>query len=91
MPITTLVKTLAEKSTLVLLIRVRVNAETSSLGALLSDGSLKVNLAAPATDNRANTALVALLATAFCVPTSNVQIISGQSSRFKLVKINAHH
>jgi uncharacterized protein (TIGR00251 family) len=68
-------------------VRIRPNAERSELTGYLADGSLKINLAAPAVDNKANQALLKLLAQAFSVNIKAISIISGQTSRLKLVKI----
>jgi uncharacterized protein len=48
---------------------------------------LKVRLAAPASENRANEALVAFLAEHYRVPRRNVRIVSGLRSRRKRVEI----
>jgi uncharacterized protein (TIGR00251 family) len=48
---------------------------------------IKVRLAAPAVDNRANEALVEFLAAHYGVPKRNVQILSGLKSRAKRVSI----
>jgi len=51
-------------------------------------GTLKVRLQAPPVDGKANAALVALLADALAVGKRNVQIISGETARLKLVRID---
>lgn len=91
MSIADLINSLNHKPYLILSVRVRANADRSSLVSLLSDGSLKISLAAPATDNLANKALLQLLAESFAVPLTNVSILTGQSSRFKTIKIIARH
>jgi len=48
---------------------------------------VKLRLAAPAVDNKANRALVEFLAEAFGVPRRNVTIEAGASSRRKTVAI----
>lgn len=48
---------------------------------------LKVRLAAPAVENKANEALVAFLAQHYNVPRRNVRIVSGLRSRRKRVEI----
>lgn len=48
---------------------------------------LKVRLAAPAAENKANEALVAFLAEHYGVPRRNVRIVSGMRSRQKRVEI----
>ena len=52
-----------------------------------AEGILRARVAAPATEGRANDALVELLAVAFGVPRSAVRIVRGHRSRRKLVEI----
>lgn len=87
MSIENLKNTLIKDKKLFLSVRIRTNAERSELTGHLADGSLKINLAAPAVDNKANQALLKLLAQAFSVNIKAISIISGQTSRLKLVKI----
>jgi hypothetical protein len=49
---------------------------------------LKVAVSAPATDGRANTALLALLAERLALPRSALQLVAGASSREKRVRIS---
>lgn len=51
--------------------------------------SLKIRIAAPPIEGRANTALIRFLAKAFGVPKRDVQIISGELGREKRVRITA--
>ena len=51
------------------------------------DGMVKVALAAPPVDGKANAALVRWLASALDVPRREVKIISGLSSRRKVVRV----
>lgn len=53
----------------------------------LHDGALRVRLAAPPIDGRANDALVAWLAKSLGVPRRDVQVLRGESSRRKQVVI----
>jgi uncharacterized protein (TIGR00251 family) len=53
----------------------------------LHDGALRVRLAAPPVDNAANDELVKFLAKTFSVAKSDVEIVSGQTSRSKRVHI----
>lgn len=87
MSIENLKNTLIKDKKLFLSVRIRPNAERSELTGHLADGSLKINLAAPAVDNKANQALLKLLAQEFSVNIKAISIISGQTSRLKLVKI----
>jgi uncharacterized protein (TIGR00251 family) len=50
-------------------------------------GALKVRLAAPPVDNRANEALCRLLAQRLKIPVSAVRIVSGERSRTKRVEV----
>ena len=53
----------------------------------LHHGALRVRLAAPPVDGRANEALVAWLARSLGVPKRDVQLLRGESSRRKQVAI----
>ena len=70
-------------------LRVKViprSAKTEIAGEM-SDGTLKVKIAAPPEKGRANDALCVFLAGHFKVPRSAVIIVSGQSAALKLVKV----
>ncbi len=54
----------------------------------LEDGSLKIRLTAPPVDGAANEALVKFLADRFSVAKSRVEIVSGHTSRDKIVRIS---
>ena len=49
----------------------------------------RIRLAAPPLDGRANAALVAFLADEFAVPRSRVELLKGERSRDKSVRIRA--
>ena len=51
------------------------------------DGGIKIRLTAPPVDGAANEALVRFLADAFSVSKSQVEIVSGHTSRDKIVRI----
>jgi uncharacterized protein (TIGR00251 family) len=55
----------------------------------LHGAALKVRLAAPPVEGKANAALRAFLADAFGVPLRNVTIVRGEASREKVVRIEA--
>lgn len=82
-------KRLHAEQTLELFIRVRPHAAKTRLTSILQDGSVKIDVAVPAEDNRGNVAVVRFLADQFAVPTSNVKILSGKTSRMKLVRVIA--
>jgi uncharacterized protein (TIGR00251 family) len=52
------------------------------------DGALKVKIKAPPVDGAANAELIKTLAVYFDVPKSAVEIVKGQTSKTKQVKIN---
>ena len=57
----------------------------------LHDGALRVRLAAPPIDGRANDALIAWLAQSLGVPKRDVEVLRGESSRRKQVAIAVSH
>jgi hypothetical protein len=71
---------------LVLDLHVQPGASRTEMAGM-HDGRLKIRLAAPATDGRANAALVEFLADALGVARRNVRIDSGLASRRKRVVI----
>ena len=54
----------------------------------MHDGCVKVRLAAPPVDGAANAALVEFVADALSVAKSRVRIVSGQTSRRKVVEVD---
>lgn len=67
---------------------VRVQPGAKREGALEIYGeALKVAIAAPAVDGKANEALTAVLATMLGVPRRSVAIVSGEHSRSKVVRV----
>ena len=68
---------------------VRIQPRASKNEVLrLENGSLKIRLTAPPVDGAANEALVRFLADRFGVAKSQVEIVSGHTSRDKIVRIN---
>ena len=56
--------------------------------ALESDGALLVSVKAPASEGKANSRLIALLAEYFHTAKSNIRILRGQKSRRKLIEVD---
>ena len=52
-----------------------------------SEGELRLELHAPATDGQANDACIRFFAGALDLPKSNIAIISGQRARRKLIRL----
>jgi uncharacterized protein len=67
-------------------VRVQPRASKDEVVGVI-DGVLKIRLRAPALENRANEALVELLARLLKTPKSAVRILSGERSRNKRVEI----
>ena len=68
-------------------VRVQPRASKTELAGIHGD-ALKIRLSAPPVDGAANDALVDFLAETFAVPRRNVRILSGESSRSKIVEID---
>lgn len=67
---------------------VRVQPRAAKNGIVRrEDGGLKVRLTAPAVENAANEALVRFLAERLKIARSRIEIVSGQTSREKRVRI----
>lgn len=71
---------------LVLAIHAQPGARRTEVAGLHGE-ALKVRVAAPALEDRANGALVAFLAERFQVPQRNVRLVSGSRSREKRFEI----
>jgi uncharacterized protein len=69
-----------------LLVKVQPNASTTCISGR-EGGYLKIRLAAPAVDGKANMALIEFLAEKFRVPKSWVTIRYGVSSKKKVVEV----
>jgi uncharacterized protein (TIGR00251 family) len=68
---------------------VRIQPRSSKNGVTrMEDGSLKIRLTAPPVDGAANEALVKFLSDTLSVSKSQVEIVSGHTSREKRLKIN---
>jgi uncharacterized protein (TIGR00251 family) len=67
-------------------VRVQPRASRDEITGVL-DGALKIRLCAPAVENRANEALVEVLAGVLKRPKSAVRILSGEHGRNKRVEI----
>jgi uncharacterized protein (TIGR00251 family) len=74
-------------ATATLSIRIQPRASKNEV-ILREDGGIKIRLTAPPVDGAANEALVRFLADTFSVPKSQVEIVSGHTSRDKIVRIN---
>lgn len=67
---------------------VKANSRKGPLVEVVVDGALIVFIREVAADGKANAAVLKLLAKHYGVSKSNITIISGQTSRHKLLEIN---
>ena len=82
----------AADGSLTLQIQAQPGAKATAVVGVYGDGGqarLKIALAAPPVDGKANTLLRAFLADAFGVAQRNVTLLRGESGRKKLVRIEA--
>ena len=70
----------------VLNLRIIPRAHQNAIQGELGD-ALKIRLCAPPVDGAANAALVEFLAETFALPRARVQLLSGQTSRNKRVRL----
>ncbi|MFA5247681.1 MAG: DUF167 domain-containing protein [Patescibacteria group bacterium] len=70
-------------------IRVKVipNSAKTEIKGEMADGTLKIAVAAPPEKGKANATLLGFLAKELSVSKNNIILISGASSRIKLIKI----
>src|SRR5512134_2902203 len=70
-----------------LAVRVTPRASRNEIVELMEDGTIKVRLAAPPSDNEANEALIGFLSDVLGVPKSRLDIVAGASGRDKLISV----
>ncbi len=76
----------AADGSVVLVLHIQPGARKTEVAGLHGD-ALKIRLAAPPVDGKANAALLAFLAKVCGVPKSAVSLLSGETSRSKRVRI----
>ena len=75
----------------VLALRVQPGAKKEGFGDVWNGTHLKVSLRAPAVDGKANTALIDFLAKELKIKKSSIFIMTGETSRCKLVRIETEN
>jgi uncharacterized protein (TIGR00251 family) len=70
-----------------LALRVTPRASRNQIAGVLSDGTVKVHIAADPAEETMNGELLAFLAEVLGVPKSRVEIVAGEAGRDKLVSI----
>ena len=68
-------------------IRLTPRADRDAIDGV-GDGVLRARVSAPPVDGAANTALIRLIASELKVPKGSVRIVSGESSRSKVIAVN---
>lgn len=68
-----------------LLVRVVPNASKTEIVGWMADGCLKIKIAAPPVDGKANQELISFLAKTLSVPKSEIEITNGLTSKKKTV------
>ena len=76
-----------EKS-IYLRVKINPNAQENNLKEILSDGTYKINIVAPAIKNKANKELISFIAKNLDIPVKNVTILIGKTCRVKLLRLN---
>jgi uncharacterized protein (TIGR00251 family) len=74
------------ESSVTLSVRIQPRASKNEI-VTMESGALKIRLTAPPVDGAANEALVKFLAQTLSIPKSHVEIVSGHTSREKIVRI----
>jgi uncharacterized protein len=70
-----------------LAVRVTPRASRNEIVELLDDGTIKVRIAAPPSDNEANETLINFLSEVLGVAKSRLDIVAGASGRDKLIAV----
>ncbi len=70
-----------------LAVRVTPRASRNKIVEVLSDGTIKIHIAAPPVDGEANEELISFLASVLNIPKSRLEIVAGLSGRDKLISV----
>ena len=70
-----------------LAVRVTPRASHNEIVELMEDGTIRVRIAAPPSDNEANEALIKFMAEVLGVPKSRLDIVAGAAGRDKLISV----
>jgi len=70
-----------------LAVRVTPRASRNEIVELLDDGTIKVRIAAPPSDNESNETLIGFLSEVLGIPRSRLDIVAGVTGRDKLISI----
>jgi hypothetical protein len=68
-------------------VKVTPRAKKTDVAGIMEDGTIKVHVAAPPEEGRANAALLNFLAERLGIATSQIEIVAGLSSERKLISL----
>lgn len=68
-------------------VKAQPNASKSEFSGFYGANAVKIRIAAPAVDGKANIALIEFLAKLFSLPKSHVVLLKGGTAHYKLVEI----
>lgn len=74
---------------MLLKIKVLPRSSKNEIVGKMADNTIKIKLTAPPVDGKANEELIELLAKEYKTKKSNIQIVSGQKSKNKTIKIES--
>lgn len=74
---------------MLLTVHIQPNAKKNEIVKWLDEDTVKIKIAAPAIEGKANTALVQFLADHYVVAKSRVRIVRGLSTKMKQVEIES--
>ena len=77
----------AADGSVILTLHIQPGAKKTEFAGLYGE-ALKIRLAAPPVDGKANAALIAFLAKTCGVPKASVELVSGDTSRSKRVRVS---
>jgi uncharacterized protein (TIGR00251 family) len=70
-----------------LAVRVTPRASHNKIVEVMSDGTIKIHIAAPPVDGEANKQLLAFLADVLKIPKSHIEIVAGMAGHDKLISV----
>jgi uncharacterized protein (TIGR00251 family) len=70
-----------------LAVRVTPRASRNEVVEFLNDGTIKIRIAAPPSDNEANETLIEFLSEILGIPKSRLDIVAGAAGRDKLISV----
>lgn len=68
-------------------VKIQPRSKKNEIAGILPNGTIKIKIAAPPLEGRANKELVKFLSEEYSVPKSQIQILQGKNSSYKLVEM----